>query len=97
MHCKYLVLLVSIFFLFLFFIPSFFSSACEFQFIERIGTPGKQNPGITIFSYPRRGRYMGLPTFIFFFFFFFPSSSFFFRHDFVWAISLESLLAETPN
>ena len=36
---------------------------------------------------------MGFLEFIFFFFFFF----FFFRHDFVQAISLELLLAETPN
>ena len=36
---------------------------------------------------------MGLLAFIFFFLFFF----FFFRHDFVRAISLEQLLAETPN
>ena len=35
---------------------------------------------------------MGLSTFIFFFFFFL-----FFRHDFVWPISLEPLLTETPN
>ena len=44
-----------------------------------------------IFSDPRRGCYMGLSTFIFFLF------SFFFRHDFVQPISLEPLLAETPN
>ena len=37
--------------------------------------------------------FMGLSTFVFFFFFF----SFFFLHDFVQAISLEPLLAETPN
>ena len=42
-------------------------------------------------SDPRRGCYMGLSAFIFFFFLSF------FRHDFVRAISLEPLLAETPN
>ena len=47
-----------------------------------------------IISDPRRGCFMGLSTFIFFFFSFF---SFFFRHDFVRPISLEPLLAETPN
>ena len=44
-----------------------------------------------IFSDPRRGCFMGLSMFIFFLF------SFFFRHDFVQPISLEPLLAETPN
>ena len=39
-----------------------------------------------VISDPRRGCYMGLSMFIFF-----P------RHDFVRAISLEPLLAETPN
>ena len=39
MHCKFLVFLRIVFFFF-----SFFSSACEFQFIERIGAHGKQNP-----------------------------------------------------
>ena len=47
----------------------------------------------SLISDPRRGCYMGLSTFIFFLLFFF----FFFRHDFVRAISLEPLLAETPN
>ena len=47
---------------------------------------------IIIISDPRRGCYMGLSTFIFLF-----SFIFFFRHDFVRAISLEPLLAETPN
>ena len=45
----------------------------------------------------RRGCYMVLSMFIFFSFFFFFLFSFFFRHDFVWPISLEPLLAETPN
>ena len=43
MHCKFLVFLLIVFFFF-----SFFSSACEFRFIERIGTHGKQNPDIII-------------------------------------------------
>ena len=30
------------------FFSSFFSSACEFQFIERIGAHGKHNPGFII-------------------------------------------------
>ena len=42
---------------------------------------------VFIISDPRRGRFMGLLAFIFFFF----------RHDFVRAIYLEPLLAETPN
>ena len=42
-----------------------------------------------LISDPRRGCYMGFLEFIFFLFFF--------RHDFVRAISLEPLLAETPN
>ena len=46
---------------------------------------------VVVVSDPRRGCYMGLSTFIFHFFFFF------FRHDSVRAISLEPLLAETPN
>ena len=49
-----------------------------------------------IFSDPRRGCFMGLSTFIFLFFFF-SFFFFFFCHDFVRAISLEPLLAETPN
>ena len=53
-------------------------------------------------SDPHRGCFMGLSTFIFFFFFFsffffLFSFYFFFRHDFVRPISLEPLLAETPN
>ena len=47
---------------------------------------------IIIISDPRRVCYMVLPMFIFFFFFF-P----FFSVTFVRAISLEPLLAETPN
>ena len=39
MHCKFLVFLLIVFFFF-----SFFSSACEFWFIERIDAHGKQNP-----------------------------------------------------
>ena len=50
-----------------------------------------------VISDPRRGCYMGLLTLIFIFFFFSFSFFFFFRHDFVRAISLELLLAETPN
>ena len=48
-----------------------------------------------IISDPRRGCYLGLSMFIFFFFFLFFLC--FFRRDFVRPISLESLLAETPN
>ena len=36
---NFLVFLLTVFFLF-----SFFSSVCEFRFIERIGAHGKQNP-----------------------------------------------------
>ena len=36
------------FLLTVFFFFSFFSSACEFRFIERIGTYGKQNPDFII-------------------------------------------------
>ena len=43
MHCKFLVFLLIVFFFF-----SFFSSACEFRFIERIGAHGKQNPDFII-------------------------------------------------
>ena len=43
MHSKFLVFL-HIVFLFL-----FFSSACEFRFIERIGAHGKQNPDFIIY------------------------------------------------
>ena len=43
MYCKFLVLLLIVLFFF-----SFFSSACEFRFIERIGARGKQNPDIII-------------------------------------------------
>ena len=41
MHCKFWSFAYHFFFLS--FLP-FFSSACEFQFIERIGAHGKQNP-----------------------------------------------------
>ena len=44
MHCKFLVSLLIVFF-------SFFSSACEFRFIERIGAHGKQNPDIIIITH----------------------------------------------
>ena len=45
MHCKFFVFLLIVFFSF-----SFFSSTCEFRFIERIGAHGKQNPDfITLF------------------------------------------------
>ena len=43
MHCKFLVFLLIVFFYF-----SFLSSTCEFRFIERIGTHGKQNPNFII-------------------------------------------------
>ena len=43
MHCKFLVCLLVVSFFF-----SFFSSACEFLFIERIGAHGKQNPDFVI-------------------------------------------------
>ena len=49
---------------------------------------------IIITSDPRRGCYIVLSMFIFFLFFLFSN---FFRHDFVRPISLEPLLAETPN
>ena len=39
MHCKFLVILLIVFLFF-----SFFSSACEFRLVERIGAQGKQNP-----------------------------------------------------
>ena len=39
MYCKFLVFLLIVFLFF-----SFFSSACEFRLIERIGAHGKQNP-----------------------------------------------------
>ena len=42
-HCKFLVFVLIVFFLF-----SFFLRACEFRFIERIGAPGKQNPDFII-------------------------------------------------
>ena len=45
MHCKFLVFLLIVFLFF-----SFFSSACEFRLIERIGTHGKQNPDSIIIS-----------------------------------------------
>ena len=44
MHCKFLVFLVIVFLSF-----SFFSSACEFRLIERIGAHGKQNPDFIVF------------------------------------------------
>ena len=48
MHCKFLVSLLIVFLCF-----SFFSSTCEFQLIERIGTHGKQNPDFIInFFFP---------------------------------------------
>ena len=52
-----------------------------------------------LISDPRRGCYIVLSMFIFFFFFLFSFSFFFFffRHDIVRPISLEPLLAETPN
>ena len=43
MLCRFLVFLLIVF-LFL----SFFSSACEFWLIERIGAHGKQNPDFII-------------------------------------------------
>ena len=43
MHCKCLVFLLIVFFFF-----SFFSRACEFRFIERMGAHGKQNPDFII-------------------------------------------------
>ena len=43
MHCNFLVFLLIVFLLF-----SFFSSACEFRLIERIGIHGKQNPDFII-------------------------------------------------
>ena len=50
MHCKFLAFLLIVFFF-----SSFFLSACEFRFIERIGAHGKQNPDfiiiITIYLY----------------------------------------------
>ena len=45
---------------------------------------------VPLISDPRRGCFMGLSMFIFLFFFFS-------RHDFVRPISLEPLLAKTPN
>ena len=52
MHCKFLVFLLTVFFFF-----SFFSSACEFWFIERIGAHGKQNPNFIIYYYFFTRRY----------------------------------------
>ena len=46
MHCKFLVFLLTAFFFF-----SFFSSACECRFIERIGAHGKQNPDFIYYYY----------------------------------------------
>ena len=47
MNCKFLVFLRIVFFFF-----SFFSSACEFRFIERIGAHGKQPDFIIIYYTP---------------------------------------------
>ena len=44
MHCKFLVFLLIVFFF------SFFSSACEFRFIKRIGAHGKPNPDFIIIN-----------------------------------------------
>ena len=41
MHCKFWGFAYCFLFL-------FFSSTCEFRFIERIGAHGKQNPGFII-------------------------------------------------
>ena len=49
MHCKFLVFLLIVFLFF-----SFFSSTCEFRFIERIGAHGKQNPDFIIIITPKR-------------------------------------------
>ena len=43
MHCKFLVFLPVVFLFFL-----FFSSACEFWLIKRMGAHGKQNPDFII-------------------------------------------------
>ena len=43
LHCKFFVSLLIVFLFFL-----FFSSACEFRLIERIGAHGKQNPDFNI-------------------------------------------------
>ena len=43
MHCKFWCFCLLFFFTF-----HFFSSACEFRFIERIGAHGKQNPDFII-------------------------------------------------
>ena len=51
MHCKFWSFAYFFFFFFFFFLLFFFFffwSACEFQFIERIGADGKQNPGFII-------------------------------------------------
>ena len=58
------------------------------QFLEHLDRKERE---ANIISDPRRGCYIVLPMFIFFFFFLF------FRHDIVWPISLEPLLAETQN
>ena len=44
MHCKFWCFC-------LLFSFSFFSNACEFQLIERIGAHGKQNPDFIIYYY----------------------------------------------
>ena len=46
MHCKFF----GVFAYCLSFLFSFFSSACEFQLIKRIGAHGKQNPDFIIIS-----------------------------------------------
>ena len=48
MHCTFLVFFLIVFSFFSFL---FFSSACEFRVIERIGAHGKQNPGFIIIYY----------------------------------------------
>ena len=53
MYCKVLVFLLIVFFFF-----SFFPSAFEFQFIERRGAHGKQNPDFFIIMAP----YILLPS-----------------------------------
>ena len=60
MHCKFLVIL---FIVFLFF--SFFSSACEFRPIERIGTHGKQNPDFIYLLYTHTVYYVYIYIYIY--------------------------------
>ena len=52
MHCKFLVFVLAVFFCF-----SFFSSACEFRFVERIGAHGKQTPDFIIINTSTMGRF----------------------------------------